>query len=194
MSATYAKGSAEASSSWSAGPLRARSGSQTEGRISPPQRVSGLSHDSMCGRPWSPLCWDVSSVVLVWSLFFQFFLFELARRCYCCLFRWSACLLISSFFLRLLFLQRRVSPQMLQTRTLTSLHLTSLLTPSLFSSLPHTHIPTYSTQPRPKKNLTSHPTPPLSLLCRQCVASVADWLSCFLAVTESQWTGKERWQ
>lgn len=42
------------SSSWTAGPLRAHSGSQTEGRI--PQRVSGLSHDSMCGRPWSPLC------------------------------------------------------------------------------------------------------------------------------------------
>lgn len=40
------------------------------------QRVSGLSHDSMCGRPWSPLCWNVSSVVLVWSLLYFFFFFS----------------------------------------------------------------------------------------------------------------------
>lgn len=72
----------------SAGPLEARSGPQT--KEGSPKRVSGLSHDSMCGCPRSPLCWHVSGAVLVWSL--------LARQCYCCLLRWSACLLISSFF------------------------------------------------------------------------------------------------
>lgn len=68
--------------------LRQREGS--------PKRVSGLSHDSMCGCLRSPLCWDVSGAVLVWSL--VCFFFNLARRCYCCLLSWSACLLISSFF------------------------------------------------------------------------------------------------
>lgn len=55
-------------SSWSAGPLRAPSGSHTEGRIS--QRVSGLSHDSMCGG-LGLLCVEMC---LVWSWFFGLFL------------------------------------------------------------------------------------------------------------------------
>lgn len=116
----------------------------------------------MCGRLWSPLCWDVSSVVLVWSFFFFLsFSFELARRCYCCLFRWSACLLISSFFLRLLFCKRRVSPQVLQTlktkkktKQLNSPPLTPSLSLYLSLSSIHTHshthtlTPTYTSAPK----------------------------------------------
>lgn len=88
--------------------LQVQYGPQTEGRIS--QRVSGLSHDSMCG-PWfsSVLKCVWCGLGLVSDFFFIYFfyyltsfIFELARWCYCYLFRWSACLFIWASFLRLL--------------------------------------------------------------------------------------------
>lgn len=144
----------------------------------------------MCGRPWSPLCWDVSGVVLVWPLFFFIlsFLFFLFWTCtsVLLLFVTLVCLSVNfELLLRLLFLQCRVSPQMLKTQALTS-----PFSPPV--SLPHTHTHNNKHNHAPKPHLTPHDS--LSLLCRRCAASVADWLSCFLAVTESQWASKERWQ
>lgn len=168
------------SSSWSAGLLRACSGSQTEERI--PQRVSGLSHDSMCGRPWSPLCWDVSGVVLVWSLFFSFLFFWTCTSVLL-LFVTLVCLSVNfELLLRLLFLQCWISPQN------TSPHF-SLLTPSLSFSLPHTHThtPTHSTTHKPSPH-----TPWLPLFALPSVYCFSCWLTFLFSCSHGKPVSKQR--
>lgn len=140
---------------------------------------------------------SVSSVLrCVWcslglvSVVFCFVLyFNLARWCYCCLLSRSACLLISSFFWDFFFFFfgytffcfcnikfQHTSPH-------------PHLLPLRFS-LALTHTPTHTTT---SYNVTSRPVNPC--LCFVVRASlVADCGSCFLAVAESQWASKERWQ
>lgn len=142
------------SSSWSAGPLRAHSGSQTDGRI-----PKGFQDWVMTQYVvvFGLLCVEMC---LVWS-WFGLFSFELARRCYCFLLRCSACLLIFELLLRLFFWYCWVSPHIAQN---TNPHL-SHLTPSLSHSLPHTHI---NTHPLQKLHLAPHDSP-LSALPSVCL-------------------------
>lgn len=73
---------------------------------------------------------------------------------------------------------------------------TSLCPPTPLSST-QSLSPTHPNTLGHAQNLTSDPLAPhdsLSLLCCHSAASLTDWLSCFLTVTESQWAGKERWQ
>lgn len=130
---------------------------------------------------------------LVWSWFclsFNFF-FELARWCYCYLFRWSACLFIwasSSFF----FFETFMLQVLEYTDALSAQGLHFSLPPlrlSLPRSLCPPRTPTHSTTPKISPQTLSPPHDSLFLLCCKCAASLTDWLSCFLTVTESQWAG-----
>lgn len=108
---------------------------------------------------------------LLWSWFGLFFnfLFELARRCYCCLFRWSACLLISSFFLRLFFCNVEFLHKYCKCSN-TNPHLSPphLWPPVSFSlSLSHAQKPTYThpaSPPTPRLPLCSFISVSLQLL------------------------------
>lgn len=95
---------------------------------------------------WS---WFGLSLICFW-LFFELtsFIFELARWCYCYLFRWSACLFIwASFFLEtFMFRCKYLTTQMLQTyKALTSLCPPRLSPPR---SLCPPHTPTHSNTPK----------------------------------------------
>lgn len=94
---------------------------------------------------------------------FVFFFLNLARRCYCCLLRWSACLLISSFFWDciyfifvsiFIFWQYWVSP-----------HEPSPSPPAPRFSRPHTHTSTHHHAPQPHLTPREIPLFALSWMC-----------------------------
>lgn len=118
---------------------------------------------------------------------FLFFYLNLARRCYCCLLRWSACLLSSSFFWDCIYF---IFVSLFFAILTFSTHALTLTSCPQICSRPRTHTPAHTTTPH---NLTSLPLNP-SLCFSVNVSPVADCGSCFLAVTESQWASKERWQ
>lgn len=132
------------------------------GKDSPPRRVSGLSHDSICGRLRVEMR-------LVWS-WFVLFLFNctLMFLLFVC---WSACLLIWSFFILFIIF-------LICNAVFLHKHTNSLWPPAY---LPHPH-------------MLQHPPPHPPTAPPMCRRWISDWLSCSLAVTESQWTDKERWQ
>jgi len=148
-----------------AGPLRTRSGSHTEGKRilflppPPPQKgVSGLSHDSMCGRPWSPLCWDVSIVVLFFCWSFWFCLFSTCTSVFL-LFVPLVCLSVDFDFFRASFWDFYFA---MSTSFSTNAQNTNPLTPtpslSLSPSLTITHTPTNLPPPPSPHTHTASPT------------------------------------
>lgn len=176
--------------------LQVQYGPQTEGRIS--QRVSGLSHDSMCGSwfssvlkcVWCGLGLVSLLVIIICFIWIHLFLNLHVGVTATCSAGLLVCSFRASFFETCMFRCKYFHKCSKHTR------------PSLLSAptpLSHTQplSPTHPNALDHAQNLTSDPLTPhdsLSLLCCQCAASLADWLSCFLAVTESQWAGKERWQ
>lgn len=138
-------------------------GPQTEGRIS--QRVSGLSHDSMCGSWFSFVLKCVwCGLGLVSLFFFIIFLFEFIYFWTCTLVLLLLVPLVClSVHFELLFwdfyVPLQVLPQMLKThKALTPLCPHASL--SLTRSLCPPHTPTHSTTPKTSPQTLSPPTTP----------------------------------
>lgn len=111
---------------------------------------------------------------LVWSWFGLFFLFFLFSTCTSVLLLFVPLVCLSVNFkllLRLLF----CNVEFLHKYCKCAKHKPSppRLTPSLSFSFPHTYTHIHHNIHNYPQKLTSHPTTP-TLLCRQCVASVAD--------------------
>lgn len=125
------------------------------------------------------LVWSWFGLSLIYLfIYFQLtsFIFELARWCYCYLFRWSACLFILSFFFleTFTFCCKYPSTQMLKTHKA----LTSSLCPhaSLFHAVSLPHTPQHA-RPRPKPHLRPSQPPRLPLFALLPVCRLTYWLT-----------------